>query len=152
MFASVRPETKSWVAPAESARTRSECSTRPGSSPGSWPYLVLRREGTDRLVQQLEVVVASFEPALPGRSFNASALRSCRTSPEGDGSHSRACSLHLAIRSGELREPVHRIGSLVVVAVATGGCGAGRQSGRRWRVEVSVSGADRSSARIWSIF
>ena len=57
MFASMRPPTKPWVAPAESARTRMWWTTRPGSSPGSWPSLVLGRQRGDRLVQQLEVVV-----------------------------------------------------------------------------------------------
>jgi hypothetical protein len=38
--------------------------------------VVLQREGGDRLVQQREVwSFASFEPALPGRSINASGSR-----------------------------------------------------------------------------
>ena len=84
MFASVRPETKSWVAPAESARTRMWCRTSPGSSPGSWPTWYSDREGADRLVQQLEVIVGVVRAGVARTQHRPERL-SGRVAPGAEG-------------------------------------------------------------------
>ena len=105
MFASTRPRTKPWVAPAESALTRMWCRTRPGSSPGSWPNWYSGGRAADRLVQQLEVVVGVVRAGVARTQHRRERLvRSCRTRRRGDESHSRACrsARRLASRSERL--------------------------------------------------
>ena len=103
-------------------------------------YLVLHREGTDRLVQQLEVVVGVVRAGVARTEHQRERL-SGRVAPGPEGMEAIAVLVLCTwqIRSGELREPV--IGS------SRWWWWRGRQSGRRWACRGGRRWNERSSAQ-----
>src|ERR1035441_7448819 len=110
-------------------------------------YLVLHREGADRLVQQLEVVVRVVRAGVARTKHRRERL-SGRVAPGPEGMESEAALILCTwqIRSGELREPVIGSGRWWWWRLRRR-LWCGRQSGRRWACRGERQWRERSSAR-----
>ena len=107
---------------------------------GLMAYLVLRREGGDHLVQQLEVIIGVVRAGVAPTQYRPEWLPG-RVAPSAERTKAEAflvlCTWQ--IRSGELREPV--IGS------DRWWWSRGRQSGRRWPCRGGRRWNEQSSAQ-----
>jgi len=109
--------------------------------------VVLRREGTDRVVQQLEVIIGVVRAGVARTEHQRERL-SGRVAPGPEGMESIAAFILCTwqIRSGELREPVIGSGRWWWWRLRRR-LWCGRQSGRRWACRGGRQRRERSSAR-----
>src|ERR1017187_4866039 len=111
-------------------------------------YLVLRREGTDRLVQQLEMIIGVVRAGVARTEYQRERL-SGRVAPGAEGMEAIAVLVLCTwqIRSGELREPVIGSGRWWWWRLRRR-VWWGRQSGGRWAWRGPEDGCERLSGRV----